>query len=44
VVKQGERLCLRFGVYLHSAPLRTDVDLAAAWRNFLAHNSAPVRD
>jgi len=44
VVKKGERLSLRFGVYLHSAPLKTDVDLAAAWRDFLAHNGAPARD
>ena len=34
-VKKGERLRLRFGLLLHSAAPEKDVDLAAAYRDFL---------
>ena len=35
VVKQGEKLRLRFGLLLHAAPPDQSVDLAAAYRDFL---------
>jgi hypothetical protein len=38
VVKSGERLRLRFGVLLHSAATPKDVDLAAAYRDFVSEN------
>lgn len=34
-VKKGEKLRLRFGILLHSAAPEKDVDLAAAYRDFL---------
>ena len=42
-VKRGGKLRLRFGLLLHSAPPDQDVDLAAAYRDFLgqAPNSTP---
>jgi len=36
VVKQGTRLNLRFGVYVHATPRATEPDLATAYRQFLA--------
>ena len=38
VVKSGERLRLRFGVLLHSAATPKDLDLAAAYRDFVSEN------
>lgn len=38
VVKNGERLRLRFGVLLHSAATGQDLDLAAAYREFVSEN------
>lgn len=38
VVKNGERLRLRFGVLLHSAATAKDLDLAAAYRDFVSEN------
>lgn len=38
VVKRGERLRLRFGVLLHSAATAKDVDLAAAYRDFVSEH------
>lgn len=38
VVKQGERLRLRFGVMLHSAATAKDLDSAAAYRDFVSQN------
>ena len=38
VVKKGERLRLRFGVLLHSAATPKEVDLAAAYRDFVSEN------
>ena len=38
VVKNGERLRLRFGVLLHSAATPKDLDLAAAYRDFVSEN------
>ena len=35
VVKKGERLSLRFGIYLHVEPPASQPDLAAAYRQFL---------
>ena len=35
VVKKGERLRLRFGVLLHSAATAQDLDVAAAYRDFV---------
>ena len=39
VVKKGERLSLRFGIYLHVEPPASQPDLAAAYRQFLARHS-----
>jgi hypothetical protein len=38
VVKNGERLRLRFGVLLHSAATAQDLDLAAAYGDFVSKN------
>lgn len=38
VVKSGERLRLRFGVLLHSATTAQDLDLAAAYRDFVSEH------
>jgi hypothetical protein len=38
VVKQGERLRLRFGVLLHSTATAPNLDLAAAYRDFVSEN------
>jgi hypothetical protein len=38
-VKKGEKLCLRFGLLLHSAAPDEEVDLAAAYRDFLSQLS-----
>jgi len=38
VVKKGERLRLRFGVLLHSAAVARDLDVAAAYRDFVSEN------
>ena len=35
-VKKGEKLCLRFGLLLHSAAPDKDLDLAAAYRDVLS--------
>jgi hypothetical protein len=44
VVRKGERLRLRFGVFVHSAPPGKEVDLAAAYRDFTSESpAAPVR-
>ena len=37
-VKKGERLRMRFGLLLHSAAPEKDVDLAAAYRDFLGQS------
>jgi hypothetical protein len=36
VVKRGDRLSLRFGILLHTTPADKELDLAAAYRDFLA--------
>jgi len=42
-VKRGEKLRLRFGLLLHSAPPDKDLDLAAAYRDFLGQAPKPAR-
>ena len=41
-VKKGERLRLRFGILLHSAAPEKEVDLAAAYREFLGQLPKPA--
>ncbi len=42
-VKKGEQLRLRFGLLLHSAEPEKDLDLAAAYRDFLGQSPKPAR-
>ena len=42
-VKKGEKLCLRFGLLLHSAAPDKDMDVAAAYRDFLGQLPKPAR-
>ena len=42
-VKKGEQLHLRFGLLLHSAELEKDLDLAAAYRDFLSQSPKPAQ-